>query len=218
MAQRPSSPLLVARYHLGVRRRVFQTLVVVSLLLSVAIVVLWVRSYSITDQVGRWRRWEERSLFKEECYGIVSQDGAVVIASTTRRWPREFGPGGYGSAGGSQSRSFDRVGWIKDAREWTQYRFRDCYPVWNFVGIHFDVGLQGSSYGESTSGGYLRIPNGFLIAMLLILPSWALVRSVRRKLIARKGCCRVCGYDLRATPDRCPECGTIPVSTSATPK
>lgn len=53
------------------------------------------------------------------------------------------------------------------------------------------------------------------LALAGILPTIKLaVLSYRRRTVNRSEHCRQCGYDLRATPDRCPECGRVPVNNS----
>jgi hypothetical protein len=54
------------------------------------------------------------------------------------------------------------------------------------------------------------LPTAFLASLFAILPLAAAVRHVRRRRGAQRvqaGRCIGCGNDLRATPERCPECG-----------
>jgi hypothetical protein len=50
------------------------------------------------------------------------------------------------------------------------------------------------------------------IASLVVIAFW-LLKNRRLLKRDRRSDCSVCGYDLRATPDRCPECGSITTET-----
>jgi hypothetical protein len=45
---------------------------------------------------------------------------------------------------------------------------------------------------------------------LLACPTLWVIAAFRRRRRAGRGLCERCGYDLRASPGRCPECGTVP--------
>jgi hypothetical protein len=48
----------------------------------------------------------------------------------------------------------------------------------------------------------------WLVCVATGWPMWFVIRDIRRRFRRPPGFCSHCGYDLRATPDRCPECGT----------
>lgn len=57
-------------------------------------------------------------------------------------------------------------------------------------------------------------PHWFLFVAAAILPTVELWRRLRRRHL-QPGLCKKCGYDLRGTPRRCPECGAVPAEAKA---
>ena len=62
----------------------------------------------------------------------------------------------------------------------------------------------------------LFVPYWFLLLLTATAPAWWWHSRRRRRRRLKDGLCHQCGYDLRASQDRCPECGTaIPPRANA---
>ena len=53
----------------------------------------------------------------------------------------------------------------------------------------------------------VAVPHVLVVVLTAAGPLWWLARARRQRRRNRDGLCRACGYDIRATPGRCPECG-----------
>jgi hypothetical protein len=178
------------------RRKLFTLAAGASAVLCVGVCVLWVRSYRVEDTV-EWRRVDGRRRLK-------SAPGHLVLAMDLADWshqPREF----YGVTYERQSPTPAEVETVamyalnigpSDSfvhRQWAGFAW------WRWAG------RGGSSIAR------LVVPHWSVVLASALVPLWWSISRwyVSRRRRRRAGLCPRCGYDLRATPDRCPECGAV---------
>jgi hypothetical protein len=166
-------------------RRVFTLLSALSLLLCVATCVLWVRSKS--DRVRQCDNWIVATARSE--YWVIVQPGRFVI---DRKAVRRIG----------DSIEYDRApNFLDDFRGWTHH---GVDPNLSRSSLWFGYGQCSTDAG--TTAWAVAIPCWSMAGIFAVFP----LMWVKRHWQGRgrsAGMCPSCGYDLRATPERCPECG-----------
>jgi hypothetical protein len=82
-------------------------------------------------------------------------------------------------------------------------RYEDAFAGWVASAILLAGGVRCVVGQEWVWGGVFSLC-GLVLGMAAHRRHSANVRGLRES----RGCCPECGYDVRATPERCPECGT----------
>lgn len=204
-----------------------------SFLLAVVIVTAWIRSYS--GESFQWyyharRMHAGKEVRTDQCHCIVALNaGRVDVATGWRDLPPR-----------RPLLDTPDDGWKFSHTPWTPrppptaprgaVRPDNGVRYWNGFGIYTRAhdGLMRLprlppdrpqwEYDERYRG--ISIPMWMPAVLATVLPPywsrcWWCERRRRRARAA--GRCVVCGYDMRATPDRCPECGAVPAAPPHNP-
>jgi hypothetical protein len=180
----------------AIRHRIFLQLAVNLMFISLifALAILWFRSRNHIDEI----------MFAAgpSHHEFTSYSGGLHYA-LLRDWnaPRN-------SIYGSFERGFNEDVWSIDAQNPTTRK--------DFAGFVLTSGITPGPNGSSHRFALLRIPY-WAPLMLLAVPLALNVLKLRRQFRRmRFGLCRKCGYDLRESRGRCPECGNELASPSVT--
>jgi hypothetical protein len=164
------------------RRKLSTSAAIASILLCAATAGVAVRSYSVCETLVYNSSPDGDGRARAHVVDVVF--GAVTFGrSDPEVAGRAYVPGLRHARRSAREVSDPREGW----RRWLGFEFR-------------------RQSGWTT----LTLPLWSVAAMGLIAPARWVLRRRRDRRRRRDSRCVHCGYDLRATPGRCPECGALP--------
>jgi hypothetical protein len=168
-------------------RRLFTAASVVSLVLCLAAAIGFVRSQFVADIYLKTKPGE----FYELCSGrgqiagvVVRNQVGVTVNGRTGYW-HEPATGNFSITASGQRQIKQKWGF--------------AYLWWN------------PKQPKALLLAVLGVPYWALALLFAVVPVWRLRvwrREVRRRRLIKGLLCTSCGYDLRASKDRCPECGS----------
>jgi hypothetical protein len=173
-------------------RHLFTLCSAVSLVLCVAACVLWVRSYWYIDWLSR------------EAGGTGFTHQAVEIDRGHIVCHRRYNTVEYeaGWSFESEPREPDASSMLDDIDRMGLY-VQDA----DFVSTRWWGFRYGRGYGDTGLINWVVVPIWFLAAVTALPPLFSLRRVQSNSYRKRRNLCSACGYNLRATPERCPGCG-----------
>ena len=161
------------------RHRLFTILSGLSLVLCLALAVMWARSSFSIDVVEKEYGSGRSSKFSSDT-GILT----LMLKSRGPAFPAlPQGPWTWFSLPGES--------WMGVRWKWPGYETRT-------LNLRAGIVIQKEA----------RLPYWLPALLTAVSPVVWFWRRQKAKHRQKPGLCRVCGYDLRASPERCPECGT----------
>jgi hypothetical protein len=183
------------------RRRVFNLATLVSLGLCVAMCALWWRSYFFLDRVvyatAPGPSETQLHLGAESTLDTIAIGYVYYRPNAPTGTPPPFTPGLVYRAGRVTAGLPNRT---------RQFADENGHQVAGFGLFAWALTPEDKTAGHPVYNYGLLFPH-WAAALVSGGAAWL---CYRRRGFVGKGLCPTCGYDLRATPDRCPECGRIP--------
>ena len=190
-----------------------------SLLLLVATAGLWVRSYWVVDVARCNVHWKSSAKLGGRGIGIGSWNAHLELIVFKYR----LGTSRFGVTVIEPEHEPLRFDWSHLPLR--QYSWTQNNPTWHWGGIYCDSQrMSSTTFADIGDPDFVETHYGVPCWMVVVVTALApliwhrrLLREQSRHRI-RNGLCLKCGYDLRASSDRCPECGTqIPLDVERKP-